>query len=105
MKMKNRSHKYDINGPRPRHEHKHSTYKKCLTMMMLICIKQHLSNLSISIQEMLSNAEAELKKSLAYKKSVCIANIVQGFFLLTVFSKKLHHRRLTEYQVRLCLIE
>ena len=45
MKMKSRSHRYDINRPISRHEHKHSKYNKCLTMMKLICIKQHLSNI------------------------------------------------------------
>ena len=39
--MKNRSHKYDIN----RQGHKYSKNKKCLGIMMLICIKQHLSNI------------------------------------------------------------
>ena len=44
MKMKatdeneKRSHRYDINTPRPRHEHKYSKYKKCLSMMMFLCI-------------------------------------------------------------------
>ena len=28
MKMKNRSHRYEINRPRSRHEHKYSKYKK-----------------------------------------------------------------------------
>ena len=45
MKMKNRSYRYDINRPRSRHGRKSSKYKKCLTMMLLICIKQHLSNI------------------------------------------------------------
>ena len=40
--MKNRSHRYDINRPRSKHKHKHSTYKKDLTMMIFICIKQHM---------------------------------------------------------------
>ena len=40
MKMKNKSHKYDINRPKPRY----SKYEKCLNMMMLICIEQHRSN-------------------------------------------------------------
>ena len=69
MKMKNRPHRCDINRPRSRHGHKYSKYKKCLTMMMLICIKQHLSNIWSSIEEKLRNTEAELKKSLLIKKS------------------------------------
>ena len=34
--MKNRSHRYDINRPRPRHGHKYVHMKK-VYMMMLIC--------------------------------------------------------------------
>ena len=52
LKVKNRSHRYDINRPRPRHEHKYTKYKMCLTsIMMVICIKQHLSNIWSSIYE------------------------------------------------------
>ena len=32
-------------GTRSRHGHKYSKCKKCLSMMMLICIKQHLSDI------------------------------------------------------------
>ena len=42
MKLKGKSHRYDLNRPRPRHGHEYK-YKKCLNMMMLICIKQHLN--------------------------------------------------------------
>ena len=45
MQKKNRSHKYDINRPRSRHGHENSKYKTCLSMIMLTCIKQHLSNI------------------------------------------------------------
>ena len=38
-KMKNRSHKYDINRTWSRLYHKYSRYKKCLSFMMFICIK------------------------------------------------------------------
>ena len=68
--MKNRSHRYNINRPSSRHGHKYRRYRKRLSMMMLICIKQHLSNSWSSIHEKQSNTEAELKKCVAYKKSV-----------------------------------
>ena len=42
---KNRSYGHNINRPRPRHGQKYSKYKKCLSMMMLICIKHHPSNI------------------------------------------------------------
>ena len=51
LKMKNRSHRYDINRPRPRHGHKYTKYKMCLSIMMAVCIKQHLRNISSPIHE------------------------------------------------------
>ena len=51
MKIKNISHRYDINRYRPRYGHKYSKYKKCLSMMLLIYIKEHLNNIWISIYE------------------------------------------------------
>ena len=45
MTMKNRLHRYDLNRPRSRHGHKYNKYKKCLSMMMLLCIKQLLSSI------------------------------------------------------------
>ena len=45
LKMKNRSQKYDINRPRPRHGPKYTKYKMYLDIMKGICIKQHLSNI------------------------------------------------------------
>ena len=39
MKIKNRSHIYDINRPRSSRGHKYSKYKNCLTMMMLQFMK------------------------------------------------------------------
>ena len=45
LKLKNRSHRYGIKRPRPRHGHKYSKYNMCLSIMMVIRIKQHLSNI------------------------------------------------------------
>ena len=45
LKMKNRSHRYDINRPRPGDTHKYTKYKMCLSTMTVICTKQHLSNI------------------------------------------------------------
>ena len=33
---KNRSHRYDINRPRPRNKNKYTKHKMCLSMMMAI---------------------------------------------------------------------
>ena len=32
--MKNRSHRYDINRPRPREGHKYIKYKMCLSIVL-----------------------------------------------------------------------
>ena len=45
MKIKNTSHRYEINRPSYRHGCKYSKYKKCLSMMILMCIKQHLNKI------------------------------------------------------------
>ena len=51
MEMKNRLHRYDIKRPSSRHAHKYRKYKKCLSMMMPLCIKKYLSNIWSSIHE------------------------------------------------------
>ena len=45
VKKKIRSHKCDINRPTSRHGLTYTNkHKKCLSMMILICIKQHPTN-------------------------------------------------------------
>ena len=56
LKMKNRSQRYDTNRPRVRHGPKYTKYKMCPNIIMVICIKQHLSN--IQKMKKLSNIEA-----------------------------------------------
>ena len=46
LKMKHRSHRCDINdinSPRPRHGHKYIKFKMCLSIIIVICVKQHVS--------------------------------------------------------------
>ena len=69
-KIKNRSQRYDINRPRTGYRHKYAKYKMCLSIIMVICIKQHLSNIWSSIRKKVKHTEAELKKALLIKKSV-----------------------------------
>ena len=69
MTMKNRSHKCNINRPRTRLGHKYSKYKKCLSMLMLICITQHLSNIWSWIYGKVKQHWVE-KKALLIKKRV-----------------------------------
>ena len=69
--MKNRSHRYDINKPRPRQGRKYTKYKMCLSMMMIVCIKKHLNNIWSSSHEKVKQYWGWVeKKSVTYKKSV-----------------------------------
>ena len=45
IKMKNRAHRYDIYRLSSTNRYKYSKYKKSLSIVMLKCIKQHLSNI------------------------------------------------------------
>ena len=65
--MKKESHRYNINRQRSRHGHKHRKYKKCLNMMMLMYV-EYIYTLEAQFMRKLNNTEAELKKSVAYKK-------------------------------------
>ena len=67
-------------------------------MMMLLCIKQHLSKIEISIYKKLSNTEAELKKSVAYKRkrvrvlssiSRCIYFFYQIFYQILFYLSRI----------------
>ena len=42
----------------------------CLNLMMIVCIKQHLSKFEAQFMKTLINTEAELKKALLIKKRV-----------------------------------
>ena len=48
---KKRVHRYDINRPRSRHRDKYAKYKMCLAKILVICIRQHLSNFRSTIYE------------------------------------------------------
>ena len=49
--MKNRSHRYNINSPRPTHEHKYTKFKMCLSVMIVICTKQHVSSIHEKVKQ------------------------------------------------------
>lgn len=49
--MKYRSPRYDINKPRHKDGYKYAKYKMCISMTMIVCTKQQLSNIRISIHE------------------------------------------------------
>ena len=68
--MKNRSQRCNITRPRPRHGHKYTKYKLCLSIMMAICVKQQLTTFEAQFMKKLRNTEAELKKkkTFSYKR-------------------------------------
>ena len=89
MKMKDRWHRCDINSLRPRRGLKYK-YKKCLSMLMLIWIKQHLSNIWSSIYEKIKEHWSWVEK-LACLKKACIwirfdLHICNGMFFLSTLS-------------------
>ena len=45
LNIENRSYRNDIDRPRPRHGRKYTKCKMSLSIMMVICITQHLSNI------------------------------------------------------------
>ena len=45
LKMNKRSCRYDMNSPRPRHGHKNTKYKIGPSVIMVICINEHLKNI------------------------------------------------------------
>ena len=44
-KVKNKSHRYDINRTKPRLGYEYTKYKMCLIRVMIICHNQHLTNI------------------------------------------------------------
>ena len=69
-KMKNGSQRYDINGPKPGNGHKYTKYKMCLSVMKVICIKQHLSNIWSLTHEKVKQQWSWVEKNVAYKKGI-----------------------------------
>ena len=59
--------RYDING----HGHKYTKYKMCLSIMMILCIKPHLSSIWSSIHVKVKQLWGWVKKIITYKKA-CI---------------------------------
>ena len=77
VKMKNRSYRYGINGPRSRHGHKYIKYQKSSSMMMLICIKQYLSILSSIHKKVKQNWGWVEKKQALLLKKACIILLIK----------------------------
>ena len=68
-------------------------------MMMLICTKQHLSNICGSIHEKVSNSAAELKKGVAYNKKRVTHFLRKEHFQF--FAHFLRHRKIEQPWIRM----
>ena len=66
LKVKSKSHRYDINRPRRRNRHKYTKCKMCLRMMMVVCNKQPLSNIWNSIHQKIKQHLGWVEKKAAY---------------------------------------
>ena len=74
LKMKTRSHRYDLNRPKLRQRHKYSKYEKCVSMIMLYVLNNTSATFETQFMKKLSNTKTELKKkNVAYKKA-CISS-------------------------------
>ena len=83
LKTKNRSHRYGMDRPKTRHGYKYTKYKICLSIMMVACIKQHLSKIWSSIHEKVQQHWGWIEKSINYKKNeACVLLTRQGFNLV-----------------------
>ena len=71
VKLKNRSHRYNMKKINPRHGYGNNKYKIRLSMIMVMCNKQHLSNIWSLIHEKFTNTGAELKKKRVIFLSDC----------------------------------
>ena len=71
IKMKNKSHRYDINRSRPRHGHKYCKFKNCLSVIIL----------EAQFKKKLSSTEAKLKKTIACKKACTLKVLLQESIL------------------------
>ena len=79
LKMKNRSYRSDISRAKPRHRHRYTRYNMYLSIMMVTCIKQHLSNIWGSIHE--ATLRLSWKKVLLIKKA-CIWQCPECVYLI-----------------------
>ena len=66
VKMKNRSQRYDIMA---RHGYEYTKYKMCLSMMMIMCNKQHSSNIWSWIHEKATQFWRWVEKKRVVEKS------------------------------------
>ena len=87
LKLKIKSHRYDINRPRSRHGQKHTKYKMCLSKMMVICIKQDLSNIWSSIHEKVKlhwGWIEKVKSQALHLANICNVHILYRYWWLVL---------------------
>ena len=88
LKNKNRIHRYDINRSRPRHGRKYTKCKIGLSIMIVICLKELLSNIWNSIREKIKKkkhwAWVKKKKTLLMKKACILSGTYYELKMLMV---------------------
>ena len=77
LKMKNRSQSCDLNWSRTRPGQRYTKYKMLLSIMIVICIKKHPSNIWSSVHENVKQHWDWVKKRVAYKKA-CTFSVYKG---------------------------
>ena len=81
--MKNELRRYDTNRTRPRHDHKYTKYKMCLSMKTFMCNKQHLSNIGSWIHEKVKQNWGRVEKNLCFRKNRVFHMIIEEILLPT----------------------
>ena len=72
MKMKKRSHKYNINRTWPEHGYEYTKYKICLSVMMVMSNKQHLCNFWSLVYEKVKQHWGWVEKNTSLIKKACV---------------------------------
>ena len=82
------------NKTRPRHGHKYPKNKMCLSMIMLVCIKQHLSNIWSSIHEKVKQHWGWIKKKcVAYQKNLVVVHFLPNWIVIMIQEAPQSHLR------------
>ena len=77
IEIKNKSHRHKMNRHRPRHRHRYSKCKKCLSMMMLICIRHKCTICIRQHRNVLEVFEAQSMKNLSNTEATIIHRIFE----------------------------
>ena len=89
--MKNRSHRYDIDKPRPRHGHNYTIYKMYFNIMVTICIKQYLRNIWSSIYEKVKQHWGWVEKKCCLQKECVHKKLIFSIYKMLTLNMSIFY--------------